>query len=276
MSTAQEFSGRTIEEAIMEGLKVLQRERHEVDIEVVQYPRRKFLGRVDAVISMQPLPEWPEQGEEETAPQPVVTGQPEPVRREPPEDEQATPPTPPPAAAHDEAHDEVPEAGVEEPVAPPAGYAEVEQTAVETLTKLLDCMDLEAFTISRAWVTDARDQPILNLHVEGEHLGRLIGRHGTTLSSLQSILRLMLGQSLDKRIYVNLDVDGYQKKQQQALTRKALRIAEDVVARGRPYEMEPLSAVNRRIVHMALQDHPEVYTESEGAGADRRVVIYLK
>ncbi len=273
MSTAQEFSGRTIEEAIAEGLQALQRERHEVDIEVVQHPRRKFLGRVDAVVSIQPLAEWQEQMEEEAVPQPVVTGQPEPPKAEvldAPEEEPEPSSPPLDARGREEA---VP---ADTPVPTPAGYEETEQVAVETLTQLLDCMDLSTYTINRSWATDSQDRPILTLHVEGERLGRLIGRHGVTLSSLQSILRLMLGQNLDRRPYVNLDVDGYQQKQQKALTRKALKIAEDVVSRGRPYEMEPLSAVNRRIVHMALQNHPDVYTESEGTGADRRVVIYLK
>ncbi len=274
MNTPQEFSGRTIEEAIAEGLKALQRERHEVDIEVVQYPRRKFLGRVDAVVSMQSLGPRTENLDEaeETVPQPVVTGQPEPVRATEPE----------PAAAHANSEPEldtprVPEAtAAQSAVVAPEGYEEVERVALATLTRLLDYMDLQDFTINQTWATDTRDQPVLTLHVEGERLGRLIGRHGVTLSSLQSIVRLMLGQNLDRRPYVNVDVDGYQRKQQQALTRKALKIAEDVVTRGHPYEMEPLSAVNRRIVHMALQNHPDVYTESEGSGSERRVVIYLK
>ncbi len=274
MSKPQEFSGRTIEEAIAEGLKALQRERHEVDIEVVQHPRRKFLGRVDAVVSMQPLAEFPEDLEEEPDFQPVVTGQPEPARvaeEEALDEEQKQPSSlqAPPVPAAPEVEEVVPSAA-------PEGYEETERVAVETLTQLLDCMDLSSYTINRTWATDSRDRPILTLHVEGERLGRLIGRHGVTLSSLQSILRLMLGQVLDKRPYVNLDVDSYQLKQQKALTRKAKKIAEDVVARGRPYEMEPLSAVNRRIVHLALQNHPDVYTESEGSGSDRRVVIYLK
>lgn len=272
MNNAQEFSGRTIEEAVNEGLEALGLDRSEADIEVVQHPRRKFLGRVDAVVRVAPLADWNE--EEDASAQRVVTGQPEPSRPEAEPEDEAEPASP--------ADDASPAPQTQETLAydvsmaTPEGQEENERVARETLGELLDCMDIGAYTVNRSWSEHSENQPLLTLHVEGAHLGRLIGRRGSTLNSLQFILRLMLSQKLKSWPYVNLDIDQYQLKRQQALARQALKIAREVVERGRPYEMESMSPAHRRIVHLTLQDHPDVYTESEGTGSDRRVVVYLK
>lgn len=279
--SSAEFTGRTIEEAIQAGLDALGLERHEADIEVVQHPRRKFLGRVDATVRIARIDDWDEEAEEEPVAQQEIVGQPEPDLDPPDaaeeayaewdeEEEEAPAPAAPPSARERE------ELAYDTSVPTPAGEEENERVAVETLNRLLGYMGFEDHEVQVAWAGLDRERPILNLHVTGQSLGRLIGYHGATLRNLQFILRLLLSQQLQNWPSVNLDVDSYQLKQQANLKRRALKIARDVVSRGRPYTMEAMSAADRRIVHLALQDHPDVYTESKGSGSHRKVVIYAQ
>lgn len=278
--SSAEFTGRTIEEAIQTGLDALGLERHEADIEVVQHPRRKFLGRVDATVRIARVDDWDEEEEEEPVTQQEVVGQPEPDP-DPPAgeeayaewDEEEEEEVPAPAARPQSARERE-ELAYDTSVPTPAGEEENERVAVETLNRLLGYMGFEDYEVQVAWAGLERERPILNLHVVGPPLGRLIGYHGATLRNLQFVLRLLLSQQLQDWPSVNLDVDSYQLKQQANLKRRALKIARDVVSRGRPHTMEAMSAADRRIVHLALQNHPDVYTESKGSGSHRKVVIY--
>src|SRR5579859_4337839 len=101
----------------------------------------------------------------------------------------------------------------------------------------------------------------------------LIGRRGENLTALQFMVNLLLGAQTDLWARVVVDVDGYRVKRREALTMLAERMAERVVEQGQPYPLEPMSPYDRRLVHMALSEHPHVMTESTGEGEDRRVVI---
>lgn len=278
-----EFSGRTIEEAIEAGLAVLGMERSEVDIEIVQHPRRKFLGRVDAVVRIASADIWEE--EEEVSPQSRVAGQPEPEMQgdddEDSEDEEDF--VDPPAAGRSsrvgqsKSRKRVEIAPTyDDSLETPKGEEQNEEVAVQALTQLLTHMGFESSELQKVWSGEEDDNPLLTLNVQGGQLGRLIGRHGATLNSLQFILRLLLSQQLQEWPSITVDVDGYRLKQQANLTQRALRIAEEVVSRGRPHTLEAMSAADRRTVHLALQDHPDVYTESKGSGAQRKIVVYAQ
>lgn len=283
MSEPSEFSGRTVDEAVEQGLQALGLTRDEAYIEVLQHPRRKFLGRVDALVRIEPRSEdWEDIEGLEDMPQQEVVGQPEPSSEIPADFAGDTETTPEenetdkvPSRARSDADTDT-DLAYDTSVPTPSGQEENEEIAVRTLSRLLDCMNFDAYTVERAWSVTQQEQPVLTLHIVGEQLGRLIGRHGNTLQSLQFILRLMLNRQLQEWPSLNIDVDGYQLKQHASLKRRALRIAHDVVAKGRPYTMEAMSAANRRIVHLALQDHPDVYTESQGTGVQRKVIIYLR
>ena len=73
-----------------------------------------------------------------------------------------------------------------------------------------------------------------------------------------------------------VDVEGYRQRRVQALTRLAERMADKVRQRGEPISLEPMSAYERRVIHMTLRDAGDVYTESAGEGKQRRVRIYPK
>ena len=70
-----------------------------------------------------------------------------------------------------------------------------------------------------------------------------------------------------------IDVEGYKQRRYDALQALALRVAEQVKAKGKPFALEPMPAYERRIIHLTLADHPDVTTESTGEGETRKVVI---
>ncbi|MDQ2808399.1 MAG: hypothetical protein M3Z04_16010, partial [Chloroflexota bacterium] len=104
----------------------------------------------------------------------------------------------------------------------------------------------------------------------------LIGRRGEHLTAVQFLVNLLLGAQTDLWARVVVDVDGYRVKRRAALTLLAERMAERVIEQGQPYPLEPMSPYDRRLVHMALAEHPQVMTESTGEGDERRIVIMLR
>lgn len=113
----------------------------------------------------------------------------------------------------------------------------------------------------------------VTLNIEGDDLGVLIGRRGQALSSLQYLVRLIVAEKLKKWVSINVDVDWYKKRHYDALKKLALRLAEQVSKRKRAITMEPMPPDERRIIHIALANHPDVKTESTGEGEGRRIVI---
>jgi len=113
----------------------------------------------------------------------------------------------------------------------------------------------------------------LELNVKGEDLGILIGRRGQTLVALEYVTKLIVVQRLKTWLPLTIDVGGYKKHRRDSLQKLALYLAEQVKSRRRAVPMEPMPADERRIVHLALADHPDVRTESIGEGENRKVVI---
>ena len=148
---------------------------------------------------------------------------------------------------------------------------EVSKVAVEVLGDLLRHMGIQASVVVRE-PSDNRSMPVV-LDVQGDDLGILIGRQGETLRDLQYITRLIASRKLERWVNVVVDVAGYKKRRERVLTELAERMAERVIADGRPLTLEPMPAHERRIVHMALRDHKQVTTESTGEGTRRKVVI---
>ena len=114
---------------------------------------------------------------------------------------------------------------------------------------------------------------VINLDVKGDDLGILIGRRGQTLASLQHIVRLIVAHQAKARVPIVIDVEGYKQRRYGALQALALRMAEQVKTRKRPFALEPMPAYERRIIHLTLADDPDVTTESIGEGEIRKVVI---
>jgi spoIIIJ-associated protein len=121
-----------------------------------------------------------------------------------------------------------------------------------------------------------RSTHYLLLDVEGADLGALIGRRGETLENMQYLLRLMVNQKIHKWKNIVIDVEHYKARRVTQLTQLAERMAEQVARTGRSISLEPMPANERRIVHMVLRNHHDVYTESYGDGGRRKVHIFAK
>jgi spoIIIJ-associated protein len=114
----------------------------------------------------------------------------------------------------------------------------------------------------------------LMIEVKTEDSGRLIGRQGQTLADLQYITNRILFQQDPTSPKVMVDVGGYRAQSRDALVKKAKEAAEKVRRWGDAVELEPLSAFDRRIVHHALKDDPDIETQSiEVDGTEKKVLM---
>ena len=137
-----------------------------------------------------------------------------------------------------------------------------------TLEKLLTLLGFPA-TVEEHPMDDS-----LLLDVKTEDSGRLIGRQGQTLSDLQYITNRLLFQQDSTAPKVTVDVGGYRAQAREALVKKAKEAAEKVRRWGEVVELEPMSAFDRRIVHHALRDDPDIETHSvEVGGSDRKAML---
>ena len=161
----------------------------------------------------------------------------------------------------------------------PKKESDLAETAKDTLERLLALMGVAGSIVPQAQPIveeeiDASASVVLNIN--GDDLGILIGRSGQTLSCLQSIVRLIVGHQTKVWVPIVVDVGGYKQRRYQSLQILARQMAEQVEAKGAPFTLEPMSAYERRIIHLTLADHPDVTTESIGQGEARNVVILPK
>ena len=139
---------------------------------------------------------------------------------------------------------------------------------VETLQKILHSLGFEA-QVEQHQLDDG-----LMLDVKTDDSGRLIGRQGQTLADLQYILNRILFQRDESAPKVTVDVGGYRAQARDALIKRAQDAAEKVRRWGDIVELEPMSAIDRRIVHHALKDDPDITTQSvEVDGTNKKAIL---
>lgn len=114
----------------------------------------------------------------------------------------------------------------------------------------------------------------LLLDIKTEDPGRLIGRQGQTLGDMQYVLNRMLFRGDDRAPKVMLDVGGYRTQAREQLIKRAKEAAEKVRRWGDIIELEPMNAFDRRIVHQALKEDPDIETHSvEVEGSEKKVIL---
>jgi spoIIIJ-associated protein len=109
--------------------------------------------------------------------------------------------------------------------------------------------------------------------ISGDDLGILIGRRGQTLDALEYLAGIAAFPGGATRKHVEVDAEGYKERRRKQIERVALHKADEVVKRGRPAQLNPMTSAERKIVHLALRDRTDVSTESEGREPNRAVVI---
>src|SRR5438552_1888527 len=246
---SEEFTGRTVEEAIERGLLDLGRKRSEVDIEILERGKPANMlgmGGVDARVLLSFTEE-----ERAQEPEPVI-------------DERDVPRRPDAIRA---AADRVADRAAEEAEDTPPAFAEELALGLGVLKTLLEKMDVEAdVTLD--------DRPGMeSLEVAGGELGALIGRGGENLVALQQIVSAITSKTVGRPVHVPVDVEGYRRRREEQLREIARRVAGRVKTTGQAVTLEPMLAYERRIVHLSVQDQPGIKTESVGMDPNRRVVI---
>src|SRR5215213_9119485 len=149
-----------------------------------------------------------------------------------------------------------------------ATLAEKRELAAKVLREILERMGVDA----EVSAFDDGERIILDAH--GSESGLVIGKKGATLDALQYLVNRIIFKKPGEMAGITVDAEGYRGRREDSLTDLARRLADKAIRSGRPVPVEPMNAHDRRIVHMALADHPEVSTESEGEGMSRRVVIF--
>jgi spoIIIJ-associated protein len=244
----EEFTGRSVEEAIERGLRALGKKRTDVEYEVLEKGKPANvlgIGGEDARVLITFV-------EEEAPPEP-----------EPVIDEADVPRRPDAIREREERREEREESEREES----APLAEDLEAGVGVLRDLLALMGVEAEV---ALDDGPRSEGI---EVLGPDLGALIGRGGENLVALQQITSAITSRTVGRTVHIPLDIEGYRRRREEQLREIARRVAARVKANGQAVTLEPMLAYERRIVHLAVQDTPGVKTESVGVDPNRRVVI---
>jgi spoIIIJ-associated protein len=237
-----EVSARSVDEAVQQALDQLGLSRQQVEIEVIKQGSRGLLGLLseDAVVRVSA----------KAPPSAEVVSEPIAAVEEP-----EMPPAPVPAAEEDE----------------------VARLGADVLQTLMRYLGLRVQVLREDAVLMSQTRPdIVRLNIQGEELGVLIGRRGETLRDLQYLTCLLVSRRLQRWPNLIVDVEDYKSRREQSLIDLARRMADQVRKTAQPVDLEPMPAHERRIVHLALRDHPDVFTESHGQDDKRRVAIRPK
>ncbi len=245
-----EVSAKSVDEAIDDALEELGLKRQQVEIEILTAgkPGLFGIGGEQARVRVTAL-------EEGTA-RPMAE----------PEEEGTARPMAEPAVAGEEQ----PEIEIKDVASPEVDLAS------DHLSQLLAFMEIDGEVSVRSPETpgDGLGRASAVLDVNGDDLGLLIGRRGTTLAALQYMINLMVSRKMSSRVLISLDIEQYRRRREDSLTSLAQRMADRVRKSGRSLTLEPMPAGERRIVHLVLAEDSAVTTGSVGEGDGRKVVIY--
>jgi len=151
----------------------------------------------------------------------------------------------------------------------------LEHTEV-VVSRLLHLLNLEAQVSAHYGAAERDGRRNVHVDIRGKDLSILIGRRSETLGAFQYIASLIVGKETQQFVQLIVDVEGYRDRREKQLVQMAKRMADQVAKSGRRQTLEPMPSSERRIIHIALRDHPDVRTESSGEEPYRKVVIMPK
>ncbi len=166
----------------------------------------------------------------------------------------------------------------EEPRIDPDINAEEVDFAAHIVDDLLRLLDINAELTIREPLTPGDGLGMVRavIDISGDDLGLLIGRRGDTLLSLQYLVNLIVSRRYPGKGGVSIDVEHYRHRREDQVVSLARRMADRVRQTGSPITLEPMTASERRLVHLALAEDPELATNSVGEGDNRKVVISMR
>ncbi|MBN1580560.1 MAG: protein jag [Anaerolineae bacterium] len=241
-----QVSALTVEEAIRRGLSLLGLTRDEVDIEIIEEGRRGILGIGTREATVHLVARTP-------AAKMVPQAEPVPA-----------PVEPPPVQAQEQSQ----EYELSEP--------QIAEISRQVLEELLGKMGIEAQVTVQLDETPSKSGSPIRLDVQGNDLDNLVGRRGQVLNALQHITRLIVSRETEHWIDLVVDVEKYKERRANSLQKLAQRMADRVAQSQQPIALEPMPPNERREIHIALRNHPQVTTQSVGRGDGRKVTIIPK
>lgn len=146
------------------------------------------------------------------------------------------------------------------------------QDVKEFLDKVFKAMEMTV----NVTITENQEEHEMNIDLEGEDMGVLIGKRGQTLDSLQYLTSLVVNKGSEEYVRVKVDTENYRQRRKETLENLARNIAHKVKRTRKPVSLEPMNPYERRVIHSALQNDKFVCTHSEGEEPYRRVVVTLK
>jgi spoIIIJ-associated protein len=258
--TTLEIIAPTVEEAIAQGLTELGLTADAVSVEVLDAGTKGFFGlgktQVRVRLTVNPAPgEMNVQTESAPAPKPQA---------ERVEVSEARLPSPVPSPS-----------ATKEAEAQPEHDALLDRTE-SVISKMLHLLNLQAQVSAHYGSTERDGRHNIHVDIRGNDLSVLIGRRSETLSAFQYIASLIVGKEEQQFVQLTVDVEGYRDRREKQLVQMAKRMADQVSKSGRRQTLEPMPSAERRIIHIALRDHPDVKTESTGEEPYRKVMILPK
>ncbi|AOK90626.1 MULTISPECIES: RNA-binding cell elongation regulator Jag/EloR [Paenibacillus] len=247
-------SGKTVEDAVRQGLSQLGVSRERVTVSVLEQPSKGFLGwlgvkkaKVELTLLSEPSPETTHAAELHVSAQaPSSVGQA--LSKE-------TRPVAQEAQMNTEA---------------PSGHIDAYEEAVRFIRETAAGMGLDV----KVDVRHRKDESTLD--ISGPSLGMLIGRRGQTLDALQYLTNIVANRHSDKFIRIVLDAEQFRARRQKTLEDLADRLANQAIRYGKEVVLEPMPSQERKLIHAKLQQHALVRTYSKGDEPNRRVIIAKK
>lgn len=146
------------------------------------------------------------------------------------------------------------------------------ERALSFVRVLLDKMQMNAEVLIAPDDGEGEGEEI-RLEIEGPDAGRIIGKRGAVLEAIQYLTMRVVQRMGEPRRHISVDAEGYRARHEEQLSQMAQRLGERVAVEGKVITFDPMSARDRRVVHMAVRDMEGVRTESSGEGPDRRVQL---
>ncbi len=248
--TTLEIIAPTVEEALAQGLAQLGLTADRVSVEVLDAGNKGLfgLGKAQVRVRLTVIPEGGMPVEAAAPAKPRTDAKPKPV----PSSVQPAP------VKEDEPHPE---------------HDPMLDRTESIISKLIHLMHLEAQVSAHYGERDRDGRRSIHVDIRGDDLSVLIGRHSETLNAFQYVSSLVVGKEVQDWVQLSVDVEGYRHRREKQLIQMAKRMAEQVAKNGKRQSLEPMPSGERRIIHIALRDHPDVTTESTGDEPHRKVTI---
>jgi spoIIIJ-associated protein len=280
--TTLEIIAPTVEEALLQGLSQLGLTADAVSVEVLDSGSKGLFGlggrqvRVRLTVNPPPGEVVVPVAPPKPKPAPAKRAESTPKAKEAkpaPAAAQAKPEPKPRRAEKKPAPAESTPPDVVKKVSSQDGADPVLDTTESIVSKLIHHLGMKAQVSAHYAESSTDDRRAIQVDIRGDNLSALIGRHAETLIAFQHIASLMVGKQTQQCVQLIVDVEGYRDRRDKQVRQLAMRMVDQVIKTGRKATLEPMTASERRTIHIELRGHPAVTTESTGEEPHRKVVI---